>query len=50
MECYAGILVGFVSGNRDHPISFENITVSGSITTDSYTGYNNVGGVIGYAA
>lgn len=50
MECYAGILVGFVSGNRDHPISFENITVSGSITTDSYTGYNNVGGMIGYAA
>lgn len=49
-ECSGGILAGNVVGFESEPVVFENITVSGSVVVSSTNGYNNIGGMIGYAS
>ena len=49
-ECSGAILAGNVMGADTQLVVFENITVSGSVAVTSTNGYNNIGGMLGYAS
>ena len=50
MECSGAILAGNAMGSDTQSVVFENITVSGSVHVTSTNGYNNIGGMLGYAS
>ena len=50
MECSGAILAGKVLGSDTQSVVFENITVSGSVHVTRTNGYNNIGGMLGYAS
>lgn len=49
-ECSGAILAGNVMGSDTQSVVFENITVSGSVYVTRTNGYNNIGGMLGYAS
>ena len=49
-ECSGAILAGNAMGSDTQSLVFENITVSGSVHVTSTNGYNNIGGMLGYAS
>ena len=49
-ECSGAILAGNAMGSDTQSVVFENITVSGSVHVTRTTGYNNIGGMLGYAS
>ncbi len=49
-ECSGAILAGNVTGSDTQSVVFENITVSGSVHVTLTNGYNNIGGMLGYAS
>ncbi len=49
-ECSGAIMAGNVMGSDTQSVVFENITVSGSVYVTRTNGYNNIGGMLGYAS
>lgn len=49
-QCFGAVLAGNVMGRDTQFVVFENITVSGSVHVTRTNGYNNIGGMLGYAS